>query len=77
MAKDLGWEIVDQNYFTGMIEATETTLLWGFKDDIAIRVDGHGKDIAVDLHSVSRVGQSDLGANAKRINKFIAAFKKN
>jgi len=77
VAKELGWEIVDQNYFTGMIEATETTLLWGFKDDIAIRVDGHGKDIAVDLRSVSRVGQSDLGANAKRINKFIAAFNQD
>ena len=75
-AKKMGWEIVDENFDSGMIEATETTLLWGFKDDVAIRISEQGEQVAVDLHSVSRVGLSDLGANAKRIEKFLKAFAK-
>ena len=71
IANDKGWVIVDANADSGMIEATETTLLWGFKDDIAIRISEQGDLVAIDLHSVSRVGMSDVGANAKRIEGFL------
>ena len=74
VAEALGWEIVDQNAVAGIIEATATTALWNFKDDIVIRVSDEGNQVAIDLRSVSRVGQSDLGANAKRIKKFMDAF---
>ena len=46
--------------------ATDTTLLYGFTDDIVIRVRPEGGGSVVDLRSVSRVGQSDLGTNAAR-----------
>ena len=66
--RDMGLEIVSSNKTTGLVEATATTFWFGFKDDVAVRVqpaaDGGTQ---VDLRSVSRVGQSDLGANAARI----------
>ena len=46
-----------------------------FKDDIAIRLRTNAQGTVVDLRSVSRVGESDLGANAKRIRAFVAAFQ--
>lgn len=67
-----GWEIVAADQTALRIEATDTTFWFGFKDDIAIRVtampDGGSR---VDLRSVSRVGRSDLGTNARRIREFL------
>jgi Protein of unknown function (DUF1499) len=37
-AKALGWEIVAAEPAEGRIEATDTTLFFGFKDDIVIRI---------------------------------------
>ncbi len=63
----LGIEVVNVNADTGIIEATATTFWMGFKDDVAIRVRAHEAGSIVDVRSVSRVGRSDVGANAKRI----------
>jgi uncharacterized protein (DUF1499 family) len=73
---ELGWELVSSDAEAGRIEATETTALWGFKDDVVIRVQAVDGNTEVDLRSVSRVGKSDLGANAKRIMRFFDAFGK-
>jgi uncharacterized protein (DUF1499 family) len=43
----------------------------GFKDDIVIRIAGQETGSRVDVRSVSRVGKSDIGANAKRIRTFL------
>jgi uncharacterized protein (DUF1499 family) len=76
VAESLGWELVNSDPAAGIIEATQTTMIWGFKDDVVVRitVTPEGKS-AVDLHSVSRIGASDLGANAKRIEAFLNQFK--
>ena len=74
IARDLGWEVVNEDVELGIVEATETTFWFGFKDDVVIRVRGDGSGSMVDLRSVSRVGQSDLGANAARIEAFLTAF---
>lgn len=76
VAKEMGWEIVNVDSAKGIVEATETTLLWGFKDDVVIRVQDQNGVTEVDLHSVSRFGGSDLGANAARIIAFLERFKK-
>ena len=73
--KDNGWVLVSNNASTGIIEATETTRLWAFKDDVVIRISQQGDKTAVDLTSVSRIGRNDLGANAKRIKAFLAALE--
>lgn len=75
VAEKLGWELVNQDAAAGIVEATQTSTLWGFKDDIVIRVREREDGTAIDLRSVSRVGRSDLGVNAKRIRKFLTAFQ--
>ena len=69
-AQSLGWEIVSVAVEEGRIEATATTTLMGFKDDIVIRVRDENGAALVDVRSASRVGESDLGANAARIRAF-------
>lgn len=75
VANQLHWEVVGQNPDQGRIEAVDTTLLWGFKDDVVIRVQISESGSRLDIRSVSRVGKSDLGANAARITRFIETFK--
>jgi uncharacterized protein (DUF1499 family) len=71
-ARSLGWEVAASDAPSGRIEATATTGWFGFKDDIVIRVRPEGSGSRVDVRSVSRVGKSDLGANAKRVREFLA-----
>ena len=70
-AEAMGWEIVDANADQGRIEATATTLFFGFKDDVVIRIRSEGAGSRLDIRSVSREGLSDLGVNAKRIREFM------
>jgi len=74
-AKAMGWEIVAENPAEGRIEATATTFWFGFKDDVVLRLRPDGTGTRVDMRSVSRVGGSDVGANAARIRAFFARLK--
>ncbi|MEZ7819029.1 MAG: hypothetical protein ACI8RT_000184 [Candidatus Azotimanducaceae bacterium] len=69
--QDLGLEIVNEDTAAGVIEATATTFWFGFKDDVVVRIRSTATGSIVDVRSVSRVGQSDLGANAKRIREIL------
>ena len=70
-AQDLGWEIVHQSREAGEIEAIDTTKIMRFKDDVTITIkSGTGESCSVYVHSRSRVGKGDLGANARRILLF-------
>ncbi len=53
----------------GFIEATDKTLVFGFVDDVAVRImeDEDGKSSWVDVRSASRYGRSDFGRNAERV----------
>jgi uncharacterized protein (DUF1499 family) len=73
-ARDLGWHIAAAVPSEGRLEATDTTRWFGFKDDIVVRVGPAPDGARVDVRSVSRVGRSDLGANARRIRAFLAAL---
>lgn len=57
----------------GFIEATDKTLVFGFVDDIAIRImaDEDGKSSWVDVRSASRYGRSDFGHNAERVRAIL------
>lgn len=74
LAKARGWEIAVADAVSGHMEATVTSRFFGFKDDIVLRVRAaeSGNGSIVDMRSVSRVGQSDLGVNAKRVRKFLS-----
>jgi uncharacterized protein (DUF1499 family) len=56
------------------IEAVHTSLWYGFKDDFIVRIAPDGAGARIDVRSKSRVGGSDLGANAARVRKFLAAL---
>lgn len=71
----LGLEIVNEDREHGLIEAVATTFWFGFKDDMVVRIQPEEGGTVIDLRSVSRVGQSDLGANAARIGRFLKAFQ--
>jgi uncharacterized protein (DUF1499 family) len=73
----MGLELVDADPIQGRIEATDTSLLFGFGDDFVVRIiarpDG---TTVVDARSKSRVGRSDLGINANRIRAFSKTLQK-
>jgi uncharacterized protein (DUF1499 family) len=70
-AQSMGWEILASVPAEGRIEAVDTSLLFGFKDDIVVRIAANGAGSRVDVRSLSRVGRSDIGANARRIRAFL------
>ncbi|MEE4305136.1 MAG: DUF1499 domain-containing protein [Wenzhouxiangella sp.] len=74
-ARTKGWEIVEADESQGRIEATATTFWFGFKDDVVIRIRGDNGGSAVDVRSKSRVGRSDVGANAARIEAYLEDFQ--
>ncbi|MES2524205.1 MAG: DUF1499 domain-containing protein [Gemmatimonadota bacterium] len=73
-AREMGWEIVAADSTAGRIEGTATTTWFGFKDDVVVRVRAIGAGSRVDVRSVSRVGRSDVGANAARIRAYLASL---
>lgn len=72
--KDMGMEVVSTDVDAGRIEATDETFWFGFKDDVVVRVRSEGAGSVLDIRSVSRVGQSDLGKNAARIGEILNAL---
>jgi uncharacterized protein (DUF1499 family) len=72
--KQLGWNVVVNEApgesGIGRIEATDSSLIMGFTDDVVVRVKGDDTSAVVDMRSASRYGRSDLGANAERIRAF-------
>jgi uncharacterized protein (DUF1499 family) len=70
-ARAMDWEIVSSDAASGRIEATATLPWWGFKDDIVVIMRPNGNGTRVDMRSKSRVGKSDLGVNAERIQEYL------
>jgi uncharacterized protein (DUF1499 family) len=66
-----GWDLVAINRNDGRIEATEKLAWFGFKDDVVIRFTETEEGTRVDMRSKSRIGRSDIGVNAKRIERFL------
>ena len=71
----LGWEVTREDIVNYELEAVDETKLLGFKDDVIVRVQSENGGSRIDVRSVSRVGVSDLGANAKRIQRYFEVFQ--
>jgi uncharacterized protein (DUF1499 family) len=70
------WKTTSTDADGGTIEAVATTRVYGFQDDIVIRVRADGpSESRIDMRSKSRDGRGDLGTNADRIRTFIAAVE--
>ncbi len=71
-AKQEGWKVVNSDESNFRLELTATTALLKFTDDIVIEVRPEPDGCTVHMRSRSRIGKSDLGANYKRIQKFLS-----
>jgi uncharacterized protein (DUF1499 family) len=71
----MGWEIVATETAQGRIEATATSFWFGFKDDIVVRIAAEDNGCRVDVRSLSRTRQSDVGANARHVRDFLARIR--
>ncbi len=75
-----GWRVlatrVPSANAPGRIEAVASTLVFGFEDDVIIRITPRGIEATrVDMRSASRIGGHDLGANARRIVNFLTDLR--
>ncbi len=75
VTEELGWSLVWSNRELGTIEATERSKVFRFVDDVVVRVRAAPAGSVVDVRSTSRVGRSDLGANARRIREFLERLR--
>ena len=74
-ARLLSWTVVGEDRSNFQFEAMAKTQLLGLTDDVVVRVTPISRAVsAVDIRSVSRVGRSDLGANARRIRQFFVVL---
>jgi uncharacterized protein (DUF1499 family) len=75
----LAWTIVQETppagNGPGLIEATDRSKIFGFTDDVVIRVSGVGRSARVDVRSSSRHGDHDLGRNAGRVRVLFSEVK--
>jgi len=70
------WTVTSADPAAGTLEAVATTRLFGFQDDVAIRVRPDGTSGSrVDVRSKSRDGKGDLGTNAARIRTFVSVLE--
>lgn len=70
------WHIVAADREAGRIEGWTASHLMGYRDDFVIRIRGDAGGSVADMRSVSRVGVSDLGVNAARIENYLNRLKR-
>lgn len=75
IAEQEGWELsAEFSSNEGMrrrLAFTDKTLVLGFVDDIIVEIRDSGERAEIHVRSASRLGKSDLGANEKRIRRFL------
>ena len=78
LAEERGWEIVTFDPANGILEAVDTSRFFRFKDNVIVRIRPmtSGGGAIVDMRSMSRVGASDVGVNARRVRDFLADLRR-
>ncbi len=69
--RSMGWDVVSVAPGDLRVEASDTTLLFGFMDEVVVRVRPTGQGSVIDVRSLSRVGGSDFGVNANRVRALL------
>lgn len=68
---DIGLDDIRRDPQLGIVEGVAETVAFGFRDDVVVRV----RQGRIDMRSVSRVGLSDLGYNAARLEELGEAIR--
>ncbi|HVO29477.1 MAG TPA: DUF1499 domain-containing protein [bacterium] len=69
------WTVVKVDLSARVLTAEARSRLWGFVDDVTIRVEAEGKGAAVHMRSRSRTGSFDRTAGVRRIRSFLKRVK--
>jgi uncharacterized protein (DUF1499 family) len=79
VVRSLDWRVVSEtppmDGKPGVIEAIDRSMIFGFIDDVVVRVAPDEKETRIDVRSSSRFGEHDLGRNATRIRNFFSGVK--
>ncbi len=71
----MGWKLLEANAENDRLEATVTTKLYDWKDDVVIQLEEGTADSNVfDILGKSLIERSDIDANACRIRAFTSAL---
>lgn len=70
-----GTKVIGVDVDDGRIEAVSISRVFGFVDDVVVRIRPDGTGSRIDVRSKSRDGKGDLGANASRIESFLLALR--
>jgi uncharacterized protein (DUF1499 family) len=74
-ARMSGWVLTREDPAALELEASATTPVFRFVDDVSIRVRAAGTGSRIDVRSRSRLGRADFGANAARIRAFMSEIR--
>ena len=69
-ARDLGWRFIGKG--ENRLQYQVSTALMGYIDDVVVLWEPNEDGYDVHVRSKSRVGKSDLGTNARRIESFLS-----
>jgi uncharacterized protein (DUF1499 family) len=69
------WHIEAVDVEAGRLTATRRTRLWGFIDDITIRLEPSPRGTRVHAHSKSRVGAVDFGQNRRNLLELLTILQ--
>ncbi|WCN08947.1 DUF1499 domain-containing protein [Marinomonas mediterranea] len=75
LMNEKGWQIVSKYPTAGIVEATARTTIFGFRDDVIVRIMEENDYVRIDMRSCSRMGVQDFGENAERITTFLNDLK--
>jgi len=73
--KSAGAESVNPDSERLSIDAIFRIPLFGFRDDVTIKIEKDENSTILHIRSASRVGHGDLGVNARRVQKLLNLLK--
>jgi uncharacterized protein (DUF1499 family) len=69
------WRVESSDPTAGTLHATRRTRLWGFVDDVRVRLEpADGGTVRLNARSESRVGKGDFGQNRRNLLELFAAL---
>jgi uncharacterized protein (DUF1499 family) len=70
------WQVEAIDAAQGILEATRRTRLWGFIDDVTLRLEPTPTGTRIHARSQSRIGKGDLGQNRRNLLELFRALQR-